>query len=139
MRLGMSVGVSLLCAGLASTHLAAAPVPPDKNKETQTKLVGRWELVERTDPPMWKGHSYFIEFDKDGGHVLSVMQDGKETKRLTGTYKVAGDVVRVRVKDGLEFGDSTQVNYGILTLDESTLKVVNNDPRFVCKFRKCVK
>jgi uncharacterized protein (TIGR03066 family) len=112
-----------VCGVLLASGLNAAPVPKDKEKTTQEKLLGKWKLV-KSDQPLPADLDFFIEYKPKGALVfIRVPKEGKESVS-EGKYKLDGDTkLEWTVNEGgMERGETSKIK----TLTED--KLVLEDP-----------
>jgi len=75
--------------------LVAAPVPKEKAKTTEQKLIGKWRmpLDEATADLLPADVEYFILFKEEGEVEVRVEYDGgKKAVTYTGAYKLTDDL-----------------------------------------------
>jgi uncharacterized protein (TIGR03066 family) len=111
-----------IVAALAAVVVALGGVRADDKKVDPAKLIGKWELTKSTDPKAPKGAT--VEFTKD--NKLVVVAEIEGTKReFTGTYKVDGDKLSVK----LNFGDAkdNEDTDTIQSLTDEKLVLIDKD------------
>jgi uncharacterized protein (TIGR03066 family) len=93
--------LTAVCGVLLVGGLNAAPVPKEKEKTTEEKLLGKWKLV-KTDTVLPDEFEFVIEYKPKG--AMSFIRTPKEGKVSVseGKYKVDGEKIEWTVKEGGE-------------------------------------
>ena len=112
----------ILAACAAAILFAGAATAQDK-KVDAGKLVGKWELTKSTDESAPKGA--LVEFTKDNKLAITLDFGGKKLE-LSGTYKVEGDRITVKIKspDGGKDEEDTDT---IKELSEAKMVLVDKN------------
>jgi uncharacterized protein (TIGR03066 family) len=81
--------ISTICIlALAALTVNGAPIPKDKEKKVEEKLLGEWKLV-KTDAPTKPEYTFTIHFKKDGVLEFHRQLPDQEANVSKGKYKTA--------------------------------------------------
>jgi uncharacterized protein (TIGR03066 family) len=110
--------------GVAAAQDKKDPKKDDK-KVDAVKLLGRWELTRSTLDPRPK--SAIVEFTKDNKVTVAVTAGNGKEDKYTGTYKVDGDKLTVKLTIP---GETDQEDTDtIQTLTDEKLLLIDKDKK----------
>jgi len=121
--------VAALAAAAVLVGVAAAQDKKDPKKDDKkvdaAKLLGRWELTRSTLDPRPK--SATVEFTKDNKVTVAVTAGNGKEDKYTGTYKVNGDKLTVKLTIP---GETDQEDTDtIQTLTDEKLLLIDKDKK----------
>jgi uncharacterized protein (TIGR03066 family) len=119
-----AVAAAAVLIGVAAAQDKKDPKKDDK-KVDAAKLLGRWELTRSTLDPRPK--SAIVEFTKDNKVTVAVTAGNGKEDKYTGTYKVNGDKLTVKLTIP---GETDQEDTDtIQTLTDEKLLLIDKDKK----------
>jgi uncharacterized protein (TIGR03066 family) len=119
-----AVAAAAVLVGVVAAQDKKDPKKDDK-KVDAAKLLGRWELTRSTLDPRPK--SAIVEFTKDNKVTVAVTAGNGKEDKYTGTYKVNGDKLTVKLTIP---GETDQEDTDtIQTLTDEKLLLIDKDKK----------
>lgn len=119
-----AVAAAAVLIGVAAAQDKKDPKKDDK-KVDAAKVLGRWELTRSTLDPRPK--SAIVEFTKDNKVTVAVTAGNGKEDKYTGTYKVNGDKLTVKLTIP---GETDQEDTDtIQTLTDEKLLLIDKDKK----------